>query len=352
MLNRRLFTPPPPVSVANGVYLQDIKGNFYKKGAYYGGVPLNGVAVISDDLSIVGSVWALAHSQFIYPDKAADATIKEGTSLVGGISLWGNIPIFASVAEARSGLDGSSLTTLLSNNVNGKTISVFNYPDIDTYTVSVSAMQYCSSYTFPSGATGWLPSVSELELWLSHAQEITELLEDVSSRLFGGLYYYGTTDIDDFGDEFVHSYWTSSRASNKSVTSFESLVSTSYVQYYRSLVDSLDFTPAVITTEYSPDYYYRPFTSIEVPAVGVPQSECTISLYRGVLRASQPVASDVTVVVRYYEAGGWRMGSYVIPSGKTDVYWGNGIIGGENISVPYLYPSYDWKYNYVLGALE
>lgn len=348
MLNRRFLTPPPSASVANGVYLQDIKGNFYKKGAYYGGIPLNGVAVISDDLSIVGSVWALAHGRFIYPDNAAEATIRESTSL-SGPSLWSNIPIYASVAEARSGLDGLSLTTLLSNYVNGKSISVFNYPDLNTYTVSVSAMQYCSSYTFPSGAMGWLPSVSELELWLSHAQEITELLEDVSSRLFGGLYYYGVTDTGDLADDlFSRSYWTSSRASNKSVASLESLYSTDYVQYYRSLTDSLGFTPAVITSEVSPDYYYRPFTSIEVPAVGVPQSECTISLYRGALSASQPVASDVMVVVRRYESGAWRTGSYVIPSGETGVYWGNGIIGGESFSVPYIYPSYDWKYNYVL----
>lgn len=317
------------VSVANGVYIQDINGRLYKKGQYDGSVPVNGIAVITDDCSFVGSIYALANTNwFITPSQAAKlSSLRPDTN-----SLWQGIPIYSTSASAVGDFKGIENTANLVSALEGKVIETFDFSNgLEEYTIALSATEYCVNYTFPNGQSGYLGSGGELLTWMDYLDAISDLVGDVG---------FGTDDSKN-----THRYWTSNRASNIS----------NVVYYYTTAATRVNLQNTLITpSDYdTTQYYFRPFTALQSPSiVSVPTATCTISTYRGALRTSVPVASDVTVVARTYESGAWRTPSFVIPSGKTNVYWGNGIIGGTDISITHIYPSYDWKYKYVLGALE
>lgn len=151
----------PDYSAYRGVYIEDVDGYLYTESEWDGSKTPNGIAVLTDNCRFV---MALADA---YSD-SCEWGINSTTV--------NNITTTTSESTAQGDYDGEAQTTTILNQLGAS---------------GAPAANYCRSYTFPNGATGYLGAAGEWQAALDNKAAITSALSKCGGTAMS--YYYWTS---------------------------------------------------------------------------------------------------------------------------------------------------------------
>ena len=128
------------VSVANGVYIQDINGRLYTASEWSKSLTPNGLAVVTDSCRFVASLVYYGDAEMSYSEYVCDYPVLQ-------IYTTSNfLPIVASSSTAAYDFEGRTNTEAILSVSQG-----FGSP-----------AKTCSNYIFPNGQNGYLGAAGEM----------------------------------------------------------------------------------------------------------------------------------------------------------------------------------------------
>lgn len=105
MYSRR-YLPPPSVSVANGVYIQDINGGLYTTSEWSKSLTPNGLAVVTDSCRFVASLIYYGDAEMSYSEYVCDYPVLQT------YNTSNFLPIVASSSTAAYDFEGKTIQKL------------------------------------------------------------------------------------------------------------------------------------------------------------------------------------------------------------------------------------------------
>lgn len=146
-----------------GVYIQDISGNLYTEDTWDGTQTANGVAVITEECS-----FAIALTE-------SSSTMSIHSSYTGALESY--MTAISDETQAKADYDGATNTTNIMKLQSG----------------TGYAAGWCNAFSFPSGKTGFLPSLGQMWAAYSNKSAVDAALTKAGGTTLTSTYYWTST---------------------------------------------------------------------------------------------------------------------------------------------------------------
>lgn len=179
------------VSVANGVYIQDINGGLYTASEWSKSLTPNGLAVVTDSCRFVASLIYYGDAEMSYSEYVCDYPVLQ----IYNTSNF--LPIVASSSTAAYDFEGKANTEAILSVSQGYG----------------SPAKTCNNYIFPNGQRGYLGAAGEMFVFYQllgslnslyrRLYELGQIPSGIYINIYPGATYFTSTRGQNYVDNFA-----------------------------------------------------------------------------------------------------------------------------------------------------